>query len=215
MARTRVAADLVHDGTWPESGKKSLDDLAVLLSITWKSTPDGVFTRFHVSDVWLDDFAMQRASHNQTETHKAFIRSCWMPGWIDAVEYGKFGTATVTATLFGGMDDSLYTDFKKGVSAMMNPVENTLKHTHGAYGPCHMVSQSVLEVKKLQGKAPLGSSGIQVRFKTHLILKRIRTRRVVRLCPESWPQVQISREEYLGGNKPAERFPTPDIFPKY
>ncbi len=210
-----LVADLVHDGTWPESGKKSLDDQAVLLGITWRPTPDGVFTRFHISDVWLEDLAMQRAAHNQTETHKAFIRSRWMPGWVDAVEYGKFGTATVTATLFGGMDDSLYADFKKGVSAMMNPVENTLKHTHGAYGPRHMASRgSVLEVTRLEGKAPLGSSGIQVRFKTDLILEGIRPGRVVRLCPGSWPQVQIPREEYLGG-KPEERFPTPDIFPKY
>ena len=211
-----LVADLVHDGTWPESGKKSLDDQAVLLGITWRPTPDGVFTRFHISDVWLEDLAMQRAAHNQTETHKAFIRSRWMPGWVDAVEYGKFGTATVTATLFGGMDDSLYADFKKGVSAMMNPVENTLKHTHGAYGPRHMASRgSVLEVTRLEGKAPLGSSGIQVRFKTDLILEGIRPGRVVRLCPGSWPQVQIPREEYLGGNKLEERFPTPDIFPKY
>ena len=210
-----LVADLVHEGIWPESGKKSLDDQAVLFGITWRPSPDGVFTRFHVSDVWLDDLAMQRAAHNQTETHKAFIRSRWMPGWIDAVAYGKFGTATITATLFGGMDDSLYADFRKGVSAMMNPVENTLKHTHGAYGPRHMASRgSVLEVKKLPGKAPLGSSGIQVRFKTDLILEGIRPGRVIRICPGSWPQVQVPREEYLGG-KLEERFPTPDIFPKY
>ena len=211
-----LVADLVHDGTWPESGKKSLDDQAVLLGITWRPTPDGVFTRFHVSDIWLDDLAMQRAARNQTETHKAFIRSRWMPGWIDAVEYGKFGAATVTATLFGGMEDSLYADFRKGVSAMMNPVENTLKHTHGSYGPRHMASRgSILEVKKLQGKAPLGSSGIQVRFKTDLIIEGIRPGRMIRISPGSWPQVQIPREEYLGGNKLEERFPTPDIFPKY
>ena len=210
-----LVADLVHDGTWPESGKKSLYDQAVLLGITWRPTPDGVFTRFHVSDIWLDDLAMQRAARNQTETHKAFIRSRWMPGWIDAVEYGKFGAATVTATLFGGMEDSLYADFRKGVSAMMNPVENTLKHTHGSYGPRHMASRgSILEVKKLQGKAPLGSSGIQVRFKTDLIIEGIRPGRMIRISPGSWPQVQIPREEYLGG-KPEERFPTPDIFPKY
>ena len=209
-------ADLVQEGIWPESGKKSLDDQAVLLGITWRPTPDGVFTRFHVSDVWLDDLAMQRAVHNQTETHKAFIRSRWMPGWVDDVEYGKFGTATVTATLFGGMNDSLYADFKKGVSAMMNPVENTLKHTHGAYGPRHMACRGpIIEVTRLEGKAPLGSSGIQVRFKTDLILEGIRPGRVIRICPGSWPQVQIPREEYLGGNKPEERFPTPDIFPKY
>ena len=139
-----------------------------------------------------------------------------MPGWVDAVEYGKFGTATITATLFGGMDDSLYADFKKDVSAMMNPVENTLKHTHGAYGPSHMACRGpILEVTRLEGDAPLGSSGIQVTFKTDLILEGIRPGRVIRICPGSWPQVQIPREEYLGGNKPEERFPTPDIFPKY
>ena len=211
-----LVADLVHEGIWPENGKISLDDQAVLLGITWRPTPDGVFTRFHVSDVWLDDVSIQRAARNQTETHKAFIRSRWMPGWVDEVEYGKFGTATVTATLFGGMDDSLYADFKKGVSAMMNPVENTLKHTHGAIGPRHMACRGpILEVTRLDGKTPLGSSGIQVRFKTDLILEGIRPGRVIRICPGSWPQVQIPREEYLGGNKLEERFPTPDIFPKY
>jgi len=209
-------ADLVHEGTWPESGKKSLKDQAVLLGITWRPTPDGVFTRFHVSDVWLDDVSIQRAARNQTETHKAFIRSRWMPAFVDAIEYGKFGTATVTATLFGGMDDSLYADFKKDVSAMMNPVENTLKHTHGAYGPGHMACRGpILEVTRLEGDAPLGSSGIRIRFKTDLIIEGIRPGRVVRICPGSWPQVQIPREEYLGGNKPEERFPTPAIFPKY
>lgn len=211
-----LVADLVHEGIWPENGKKSLYDQAVLLGITWRPTPDGVFTRFHVSDVWLDNVSIQRAARNQTETHKAFIRSRWMPGWVDAVEYGKFGTATITATLFGGMDDSLYADFKKGVSAMMNPVENTLKHTHGAIGPRHMACRGpILEVTRLDGKTPLGSSGIQVRFKTDLILEGIRPGRVIRICPGSWPQVQIPREEYLGGNKLEERFPTPDIFPKY
>ena len=211
-----LVADLVHEGIWPENGKKSLYDQAVLLGITWRPTPDGVFTRFHVSDVWLDNVSIQRAARNQTETHKAFIRSRWMPGWVDEVEYGKFGTATVTATLFGGMDDSLYADFKKGVSAMMNPVENTLKHTHGAIGPRHMACRGpILEVTRLDGKTPRGSSGIQVRFKTDLILEGIRPGRVIRICPGSWPQVQIPREEYLGGNKLEERFPTPDIFPKY
>ena len=124
--------ELIAEGVWPADGKKSLAGQEVQLDITWKPTPDGVFARFHISDLWLDDTAMQRAALNQTETHKAFIRSRWMPAWIDAVEYGKFGRATVTATLFGGMDDSLYADFKKGGSAMMNAVENTLKHTHGA-----------------------------------------------------------------------------------
>lgn len=208
--------DLVAEGVWPVSGKKSLDGQAVLLGITWRPAPDGIFTRFHISDIWLDDAAMRRAAHQQTETHKAFIRSRWMPAWVDAVEYGKFGRAKVTATLFGGMDDSLYADFKRDVPAMMNSVENTLKHTHGAYGPAHMASRgNILEVIKAEGEAPLGSSGIQIRFETDLVIEGLRPGRVVRIRPGNWPQVQVPREEYLNDPTPEERFPTPAIFSKY
>jgi hypothetical protein len=207
--------DLIDEGIWPASGKKSLDGQPVLLGITWKPTPDGVFTRFHISDIWLDDIAMQRATQNQTETHKAFIRSRWMPAWVDTVEYGKFGHATVTATLFGGMDDSLYADFKKDIPALMNAVANTLKHTHGAYGPAHMACRGpILQVTMTQSEVPLGSSGIQIQFKTDLIIEGIRPGRIVRVRPDNWPQVQVPREEYVGDNIEA-RFPTPAIFPKY
>ena len=207
--------ELITEGAWPADGKKPLESQPVLLGLTWKPTPDGIFTRFHISDIWLDETATQRAAHNQTETHKAFIRSRWMPAWIDAVEYGKFGRATVTATLFGGIDESLYADFKKDVPALMNAVENTLKHTHGAYGPAHMASKGpIMDVIKAPGAAPLGSSGIQIRFETDLIIEGIRPGRVVRVRPASWPQVQVPREEYLNDNL-EERFPSPAIFPKY
>ncbi len=209
--------DLITESAWPAEGKKSLGNQPVLLGITWKPAPDGIFTRFHISDIWLDDAAMQRAAHNQTETHKAFIRSRWTAAWIDAVEYGKFGRATVTATLFGGMDASIYADFTKGSPTMMNAVENTLKHTHGAYGPAHMASRgTTLDVIKLPGEAPLGSSGIQIRFETDLIIEGIRPGRTVRVRPGNWPRVQVPREEYLNdASNLDERFPTPAIFPKY
>lgn len=209
--------ELIAEGDWPAQGKKSLGGRAALVGITWKPTPDGVFTRFHISDIWLDDAAMDRAVRRQTETHKALIRSRWMPAWIDAVEYGKFGRAVVTATLFGGMDDSLYADFKKDVPATMNAVENTLKHTHGAYGPAHMASSgTVVDVIAAPGEAPLGSSGVQIRFETDLIIEGIRPGRVVRVRPGSWPVVQPPREEYLNdASSIDERFPTPEIFPKY
>ena len=47
--------------------KKSLGGQAVQLGITWKPTPDGVFTRFHISDIWLDDdrHATRRANPNR------------------------------------------------------------------------------------------------------------------------------------------------------
>ncbi|MFN9717870.1 MAG: hypothetical protein ACK58L_04195 [Planctomycetota bacterium] len=209
--------DLIAEGIWPAQGKKSLDGQAVLLGITWKPTPDGVFTRFHISDIWLDNDAMDRAARNQTEVHKAFIQSRWMPGWIDAVEYGRFGRATVTVTLFGGMDQSLYADFRKDTAAMMNAVENTLKHTHGAYGPAHMASRgTIVDVIQHPGEAPHGSSGIQIRFETDLIIEGIRPGRVVRVRPGNWPQVQVPREEFLNdASSLEERFPTPEIFPNY
>lgn len=211
-------SDLIAEGAWPSSGKKSLGGQPVLLGIAWKPTPDGIFTRFHISDIWLDDAATQRAAHAQTEVHKAFIRSRWMGARIDGVEYGKFGRAVITATLFGGMDPSLYADFKKGDPAMMNPVENTLKHTHGGYGPGHMASRgSILDVTKTPGETPLGSSGIQIRFETDLIIEGIRPGRTVRVRPGVWPLVNVPREEYIndGSANSEERFPSPAIFPKY
>ncbi|MDI1310870.1 hypothetical protein [Prosthecobacter sp.] len=213
-----MVSDLITEGVWPASGKKSLGGQAVLLGITWKPTPDGIFTRFHISDIWLDETATQRAAQIQTEVHKAFIRSRWMPAWVDAVEYGKFGRATVTATLFGGMDASLYADFQKDSQVLMNGAENTLKHAGGNYGPAHMASKgAILDVTKAAGDVPLGSSGIQIQFETDLVIEGIRAARVVRVRPASWPQVQVPREEYLGdGNFSHEdRFPTPAIFPKY
>lgn len=212
------ARDLVAEGTWPASGKKTLDDQSVLLGIMWKPTPGGVFVRFHISDIWLDDAAMQRAARNQTEIHKAFIKSRWMPAWVDEVEYGEFGRATVTATLFGGMDDSLYADFKKGSGAMLAASENTLKHwAGGTAGTSQMAAKGpILDVIKADGTVPLGSSGIQIRFETDLITEGIRPARVVRVRPNHWPHVEVPRDEYLIDSRDGheERFPTPDIFPK-
>ena len=210
---------LIDEGAWPATGTKSLGGQSVQLGITWKPTPSGVFTRFHISDIWLDDAAMQNATLHQTETHKAFMRSRWLPAWIDAVEYGKFGRATVTATLFGGMNASLYADFKKGTTALMNAAENTLKHTEGGTaGPAQMAARGkLLDVTKLPGEIPVGSSGIQIRFETDLITEGIRPTRIVRVRPADWPDVHMPREEHLsnGASNIDERFPTPAIFPKY
>jgi hypothetical protein len=211
-------ADLIAEGVWPATGKKSLGGQAVLLGLTWQPTESTAWVQFHISDIWLDDTATQRAANSQAEAHKAFIRSRWIPAWIDAVEYGKYGRATVTATLFGDVDPALYADFKKGVPALMNAAENTLKHAGGAYGPAHMASKgTILDVTETDGAVPLGSSGIQIRFETDLIIEGIRPTRIVRVRPADWPSVRVPREEYLndGAFSHEDRFPTPDIFPKY
>ncbi len=205
-------ADLIAEG------KKTLDGQPVRLGLTWKPCPDGIFLRLHISDIWLDDASLQRAAQNQAETHKAFIRSRWMPAHVDKVEYGKFGRAKATVTLFGGMDPALYADFQKDGVALINAAENTLKHAGGHYGPAHMASKGpIVEVTKLPGSAPTGSSGIQVTMETDLIIEGIRPGKVVRIRSSLWPAVDLPREEYLGDGefRLEDRFPTPAIFPKY
>lgn len=212
-------SDLIAEGTWPANGKKALADQTVQLGITWRPTLGGVFTRFHISDIWLDDAAMSRAAQNQTEAHKAFMRSRWLPAWVDSVEYGQFGRATITATLFGGMDASLYADFEKARQVLVNGVENTLKHTEGGTaGPTQMASRgNLLDLTKTPGVPPLGSSGLQIRFETDLITEGLRPTRIIRIRPAAWPDVHLPREEYLnsGNYSHEDRFPTPAIFPKY
>ena len=213
-------SDLIEEKVWPDNGKKDLSDQPVLLGITWKPAPgdglSGAFTSFHISDIWLDDQSIEHAAYFQTQKNNSFIRTRWMPALVTDVSYGKFGRATISATLFGGMSESLYSHFRKGEGGQINGTENTLKHTAGHYGPGHMASGGrIIRVTKQEGKIPLGSSGVQVHFETGLVIEAIRPGRVVRIRPNSWPKSQIPREEYLFNNSPENRFPTPAIFPKY
>jgi hypothetical protein len=99
----------------------------------------------------------------------------------------------------------------------MNGAENTLKHTEGGTaGPTQMAAcGKLLDVTQAPGKAPLGSSGIQIRFETDLITEGMRPTRIVKIRPASWPDVHLPREEYIGQGSIDERFPTPAIFPTY
>jgi hypothetical protein len=208
--------ELIDEGLWPANGKKLLDGQAVLLGLTWQPMNDfwkGAFNGFHVSDIWLDDIAMQRATEFQIRVHKEFIQGRWMPGWVDQVEYGKFGEATVTATLFGGMDPSLYADFKQGGQAQVGGATMALKHEHGAYSHAHMAIRGpVLNVTQMDGEPPLGSSGIQIQVKVDLVLEAFRPGRIVRIRPMNWPADGLPREEWIPDGSVGERFPTPDIF---
>jgi hypothetical protein len=101
----------------------------------------------------------------------------------------------------------------------MNGAENTLKHTEGGTaGPTQMAAGGrIVEVTPLPEKAPPGSGGLQIRFETDLITEGMRPKRIVKVRPQSWPDLHLPREEYLGNGASNldERFPTPAIFPKY
>ena len=210
--------DLIAEGLWPADGKKSLDGQVVHLGITWK--PDGhwerrVGNRMHISDIWLDEMAMQRAGQHQIAVHRELIHSRWMPAWVDGVEYGQFGSATVTVTLFGGMDSSLYADFQKDIKGQIAASETNLKHEYGTVRQSLVaISGPIVDVIKQDNDIPLGSSGIQIRIQVDQIIEGIRPGRIVRFRPMSWPDDAVPREEYTEGHLD-ERFPSPDIFPKY
>lgn len=210
--------DLIAEGLWPATGKKSLDRQVVHLGIAWK--PAGhwerrVGNRMHISDVWLDETALQRATRHQIEVHRELIRSRSMPAYVDGVEYGKFGSAIVTLTLFGGMDPSLYADFQPGINGQIATSETNLKHQYGTVRQSLVaISGPLLAVIKQDNAIPLGSSGIQIRIKVNQIIEGVRPGRIVRIRPMSWPDDAVPREEYTEGHLD-ERFPTPDIFPKY
>ena len=199
--------DMVAEGTWPANGKKPLAGQSAQLALAWH--PRYLYQQFHVSDIWLDDAAMKLATKTQTGWNNRFIKTRWMPAWVDSVEYGKFGQATVTATLFGGMDPSLYADFKKGVGGQMASAEETLR----TYWPDHDgMEGTITDVIQIPGAPPLGSSGIQVRLEMNLVLEGFRPGRIVCNRPKNWPKVKPPREECIHDYE--ERWPSPAIFGK-
>ena len=197
--------DMTAGGTWPASGKKDLAGQPVQLALAWH--PRYLYQQFHASDIWLDDDAMSQATKAQSGWNNRFIKTRWMPAWVDSVEYGKFGRATVTATLFGGFDPALYADFKKGTGGQMASAEDTLR----TYWPDHDGMEGIItDVIKIAGEPPLGSSGVQVRLEMDLVLEGFRPGRIVRVRPQNWPKVKPPREECIHDYQ--ERWPSPAIF---
>jgi hypothetical protein len=188
-------------------GHKKFEGLSVHLGLTWH--PRYLYQHFHVADLWLDDAAMKIATERQRQRHIRHIRLSWMPAQVDSIEYGKFGHATVTATLFGGMDESLYADFKKGIGGKMAAAENTLR----TWWPDHDgMDGKITSVEKLEGEPEFGSSGIQIQFEVPLILEGFRPGAIVRIRPQNWPNVKPPLEERVGSFE--DRWPSPDIFKK-
>jgi hypothetical protein len=197
--------DLVAEGAWPKEGVKKLEDENVQLSLTWH--PRYLYQQFHVSDLWLDEAAMQHAAARQRGRHIRHIRLRWMPARVDDVKQENFGPATITATLFGGMDESLYGDFKPGIGAQMAAAEETLR----TWWPDHDgMDGKITAVETSKEEPPFGSSGIQVQFKVSLVLEGFRPGRTVRIRPHSWPRVKPPVEELVRNLE--DRWPSSDIF---
>jgi len=199
--------ELIAEGLFPSSGQKKFKDEAVQLSLAWH--PRYLYQQFHVADLWVDEAATNVAIERQRQRHIRHIRTRWMPAQVDAVEYGNSGRATVMATLFGGMDESLYADFKPGIGGKMAAAEKTLR----TWWPDHDgMDGRIISVEKAEEQPPLGSSGIQIQFDVPLILEGFRPGRIVRIRPQGWPNVKPPVEERVRSFE--DRWPGPDIFQK-
>ncbi len=193
--------DLIANGSWPKEGL----DLPVQLGLTWH--PRYLYEQFHLSDLWLDQAAIELAAKRQAGVHRRYVKLRWMPARVDSVEHGKFGQAIVTATLLGGMDESLYADFKKGMGAQMASAETTLR----TWWPDHDgMDGSIIEVEKLNSPVPFGSSGIQIKFDVELVLEGFRPGRIVRIRPHVWPKVKPPYEELI--KNVTDRWPGHEVF---
>jgi hypothetical protein len=199
--------ELVAEGSWPAKGQKLFEGQATQLALTWH--PRYLYQQFHVADLWLDDAAMKVSNERQRQRHIRHIRTRWMPAMVDSIEYREFGHAAIKATLFGGMDESLYDDFKSGIGGKMAAAENTLR----TWWPDHDgMDGRITAVAKAENESPLGSSGIQIEFEVPLILEGFRPGRIVRIRPQNWPNVKPPVEERVRSYE--DRWPSPDLFQK-
>ena len=186
--------DLIDEGIWPAKGRKKLNNTKVQLALEWH--PEYLYQKFHVSDIWLDEAAMKTTANRQRQRHIRHIRMRWMPAFVDAVEHGRYGKATVHATLFGGMAKSLYADFKPNIQGKMAAAEDTLRTWWQDHDG---MDGKIVSVEKPTTPPPVGSSGIRIRFEVPLVLEGFRPGLIVRVRPQSWPNVNPPYEERVKG----------------
>ena len=166
-------------------------DQIVQFNLGW--SPGWRDREFKVSEIWLDDDSRKFATDLQRRRHVTYQKQRWLPGWIDSVEDNDFGGGTVTLTLFGGMDSSLYADLKatqdKGYHVAV--AEKTLRTW---FHRSDRKLGQVIEWNENENPPP-GSSGIQVRMKFTELLDGYRPGRVVRVKCHDWLFVTMPSEE--------------------
>ncbi len=207
----QVAKDMVKGGintpytfdindftkVWKGRTLVDLTDIApeqeVRFNLGW--SPGWRDQEFTVSEIWLDDASRKFATELQTRRHVKYQKQHWVPGWIDRVEDNDFGGGTVTLTLFGGMDPSLYAELKatqeKGFGVAV--AEKTLRTWF------HRSDKKIGQVLEWQESPnpPPGSSGIQLRMQFTELLEGYRPGRCVRVKCHDWIFVTMPQEERM------------------
>ena len=180
---------------WKRRKPVELQDIApkqiVQLDLTW--TPGWRDREYCISDIWINEESREISNELQRRRHIRYQRYHWLAGWVDQVEHEDFGGGIVTITLFGGMDPSLYEEFKakKEKDFDIAVAEKTLRtwwHNNDKK------SGQVIEWKEIENPPP-GSSGHQLRLKFTELLKGYRPGRIIRVRCDGWPNQRLSAEE--------------------
>ena len=163
----------------------------VQFNLSW--SPGWRDREFTVSEIWLDEESRRFATDLQRRRHIKYQKQRWLPGWIDSIEDNDFGGGTLTLTLFGGMDPSLYADLKaaqdKGYHVAV--AEKTLRTW---FHRSDRKLGNVVDWKETENPPP-GSSGIQITMRFTELLDGYRPGRCVRLKCDNWAFVTIPSEE--------------------
>ncbi|MFN3150154.1 hypothetical protein [Bremerella sp.] len=157
----------------------------VLFNLTWAT----LYGAGRCTDLWLDEESRQIAQAQQLAQHRLHQKDRGLAGIIDAVDNQN---RILTVTLFGGVDPTLFDDFKPHTVAQVCVSEPTLQ----IYDQVNdKKGGPVLSVDQVE-KHP-GSSGIQIRVQPALLLEGFRPGRIVRIFPGGWPVVTLPEEETL------------------
>jgi hypothetical protein len=178
---------------WKGRGFGSITDLAVGQSVFINLTYATLKGPGRCKDIWLDAESRALATAQQQELHKQNLRERGFAGWIDAVDNQQ---AIVTVTLFSAFDPKLKELFR--VTQTTNDVVTaaTAEDNLRTWDQINDRKRGTLLESKEVPAAP-GSSGLQVKFKSELLIEGFRPKRVIRLWPGGWRVDDLPREERI------------------
>ncbi len=178
---------------WKGRGFGSIADLAVGQSVFINLTYATLKGPGRCKDIWLDAESRALATAQQQEVHKQNLRERGFAGWIDAVDNQQ---AIVTVTLFSAFDPKLKELFR--VTQTTNDVITaaTAEDNLRTWDQINDRKRgTLLETKEVP--AVPGSSGLQLKFKSELLIEGFRPKRVIRLWPGGWRVDDLPREERI------------------
>ncbi|NBV20421.1 MAG: hypothetical protein EBS05_00245 [Proteobacteria bacterium] len=178
---------------WKGHGFGGLTNLAegqtVLLNLTY-ATLKGPG---RCTDIWLDAESRTVATAQQAEVHRQSLRERGFAGWIDAVDNQQ---SIVTITLFNAFDPKLKEMFRVTQTTNDTATAACAEENLRTYDQINDRKRGTLLEAKEVPVVP-GSSGLQVKFKSELLLEGFRPKRFIRIWPGIWKIDDLPREERL------------------